>query len=253
MGWIRALRPAANITSALLVVVGFRFGNHSINWLAVMTVFFVSALAMLWNDYIDREADVAKGRILASQQPAQFLNFTLLIGGVALLFCLLLWWHNSVFGFLSLGMLASSIVYPFTQRNPLTKNSIVAITAGSTVLYPLLDGVAASSQWWLFSAVLLVISSRENIKDIEDVKADYGYKRTFALQIGTRSAGFLSGFTLVPACVSFAVAPLNYPWPLLLLLPASYMLMANKEVKLAKLWVDLGVLTLVLSSFLPGR
>ena len=181
MQWINAMRPLCGMSTALLVVSGFRHSHQPTDWIVVVAVFFLTSTAMLWNDYHDRELDVAKGRFLASRHPVWFLRYALAFAVISLGLSVFVWWHTPLFGMLCVGLWITSMIYNKVQNNPIAKNVIVSLSVAATVMFPLLFDSKILSLWIMAGSILVIISAREFIKDVEDMEADRGKKRTLAL------------------------------------------------------------------------
>ncbi|MCE9628707.1 MAG: UbiA family prenyltransferase [Candidatus Vogelbacteria bacterium] len=168
------------------MISGFLYGHQPIDWSVVVAVFFITSMAMLINDYHDREIDVAKGKLLASSQPVWFLRYAVAFAVISLGLCLVVWSRNSHFGMLCVGMWITSIAYNKAQRNPVAKNIIVSINVGATILFPLLAGSKVFELWIMAVLIVLIITVREYMKDVEDMEVDRGKKRTLALVMNSR-------------------------------------------------------------------
>lgn len=181
MEWINAIRPLCGTLTALLVVSGFRHGHQPINWVVVIAVFFLTSMAILWNDYHDRELDVAKGRFLASRHPVWFLRYALAFAVVSLGLSIFLWLRSPLFGILCVGMWISSMIYSKAQNNPVAKNLIVNLNVAATVTFPLLFNGKIPTLWIRTVCIFVIIGAREFVKDVEDMAVDRGNKGTLAL------------------------------------------------------------------------
>src|SRR3989344_2472945 len=135
MQWINAMRPLCGMSTALLVISGFRHGHQPIDWSVVVAVFFLTSTAMLWNDYHDRELDVAKGRLLASRHPVWFLRYALAFAVISLGLSVFVWWHTPSFGLLCVGLWITSMIYNKVQNNPVAKHVIVSLSVAATVMF----------------------------------------------------------------------------------------------------------------------
>jgi 4-hydroxybenzoate polyprenyltransferase len=186
MQWFIAMRPLCGTSTALLVISGFRHGHQPIDWSVVVAVFFLTSMAMLLNDYHDRELDVAKGRLLASRHPVCFLWYALAFATISFGLSILVWFHNPPFGMLCMGMWITSVAYNKAQSNPVAKNLIVSLNVGATVIFPLLAGSKTSVLWFMAGIIVVVITAREFVKDLEDMEFDRGKKRTLALVMDCR-------------------------------------------------------------------
>lgn len=181
MKWVRAIRPSSGATTSLLVVSGFRHSDLPVNWAVVITVCLLTCLAMVWNDYHDRDYDIAKGRVLANTNPIQFHRLALLFASVSLTMSGYVWWGKPSFGFLCFAMWVACMVYPFAQNNALSKNLIVSLTMAATVMFPIMDGVSVPRLWLMAALITIIVSIREHAKDVVDVEVDRGKKKTLAL------------------------------------------------------------------------
>ena len=181
MQWLSATRPSCGAVTALLVILSFLYAHQPIDWRVVVAVFFITSMAMVANDYQDREIDVAKGRPLAARYPVWFRYYALAFILISLGLSVMVWCHNSNFGMLCIGMWFTSIAYNKVQYNPVAKNIIVSFSVGATVLFPLLAGSAVFELWFISLVIVLIITVREYMKDVEDLDVDRGKKRTLAL------------------------------------------------------------------------
>ena len=186
MQWISAIRPLCGTSTALLVISGFRHAHQPTDWSVVIAVFFITSMAMLCNDYHDREIDVAKGHLLASLYPVQFLRYTMTFAAVSLGLSLPVLLHTQAFGLLCLGMWITSITYYKLQNNPVGKNITVSLNVGATVIFPLLVDSRVPKLWFMAIFIVVITSAREFMKDVEDMEVDRGKKRTFALVMNSR-------------------------------------------------------------------
>ncbi len=186
MQWLNAMRPLCGMSTALLVISGFRHGHQPIDWSVVIAVFFLTSMAMLWNDYHDRELDKAKGRFLASHHPVWFLRYALAFAVISFGLSVLVLFHNPSFGMLCMGMWITSLAYNKAQHNPLAKNVIVSLNVAATVMFPLLLDGKILVLWLMAGSIVVIISAREFVKDVEDMEVDRGKKQTLALVMNSR-------------------------------------------------------------------
>ncbi len=243
MQWINATRPGATLASAFFAIASFRYSNLPINWLIVVTVYIVAILAMLWNDFYDRYSDIKKGRALAFKQPVKFLCFTIFVGLIALILILAIFMQNVVFGYWICFLFGLSLIYPYTQKNYLAKNIIVAAAVANAVIFPwFINGAPRVLLIW--AIIFLVISARELLKDIEDIIVDLGVKNTLATNFGARFAITVSASNLAIASI---VATLSFTMPFvsIFVFSASLILLCKRNIQLAKLWIDVGLLSLI--------
>ena len=186
MQWLNAMRPLCGMSTALLVISGFRHGHQPIDWSVVIAVFFLTSMAMLWNDYHDRELDKAKGRFLASRHPVWFLRYAIAFAVISFGLSVLVLFHNPSFGMLCMAMWITSLAYNKAQHNPLAKNVIVSLNVAATVMFPLLLDGKILALWFMAVSIVMIISAREFVKDVEDMEVDRGKKRTLALVMNSR-------------------------------------------------------------------
>ena len=186
MQWLNAMRPLCGTSTALLVISGFRHSHQPTEWSVVVTVFFITSMAMLWNDYHDRELDKAKGRFLASRHPVWFLRYALAFAVISFGLSVLVLFRNPSFGMLCMGMWIMSIAYNKAQHNPVAKNVIVSLNVAATVMFPLLLDGKILALWLMAGSIVMIISAREFMKDVEDMNVDRDKKRTLALVMNSR-------------------------------------------------------------------
>ena len=135
------------------------------------------------------------------------------------------------------------------DKVPFLPNSLVAVTSASPVLFasPFNQSMQA-----LFAAVTLFIFGREILCDLDDCNCDLGYKWTLPLAIGKKSAKFDAG--LIVLFIPFIVlsisdyALMGVPF---LLLAALY-LINDKCHQTARIWLDIGMVTIVLVLLVSG-
>lgn len=188
-------RPHTGLYAFLLALVSFGFFGWK-DWpVALLTSVVFGLLTMsimTFNDYVDRDHDVKKGKTFARDYRDALWRFwrsealAVLVLLTALMyiaphvaaFCLLVW--------------LVGLWYSFIPHWFLVQNVLVALCSGS----PALCGMVNAMMWdaksvatfTLFTA--LILFSEVN-KDIEDHTIDIGYKSTVPVKWGARPASLL--------------------------------------------------------------
>ncbi len=199
LGYVKALRLPVCILGGLLVVVGYRLAGLGLSGAILPLVYtvVVASATMVWNDWRDRFHDVRKGRTFALQAGNKFLVFALSLWAVCLAFATLLLVGNLYQGILAFATLAAGLIYSETRMLLFVPNTMVALVSASPVLYATPVTYNATM---IFLATACAIYAREIIKDMEDIGADEGYKRTLIQLAGERVACVVvSGFLALSA------------------------------------------------------
>ena len=173
------MRLSVTIPAALLVHVGAHLAHTDTNWLLAFEIFLIAGLAMIHNDYYDRENDIKKGKTFAYEHPQEFRR-VLIIGWLvvwilALTFLLLQYWVTL------LPVIVISICYSYFRKIIYLQTLCVALTSASPLIIGHIDDSQKDPMHLniiFFFVVLLSIYAREVIKDIEDRNTDKGWKNT---------------------------------------------------------------------------
>ena len=183
MKWIDALRPSCGIVTVLLLISGFNIIKQPVNPYIALAIFCITSTAMLWNDLYDREIDLNKGKILASQYPNKFFYYSLFLTTVSFIFSTIVIASDLFSGLLCFALLAVSIIYNYIQNVPVVKNLSISFSTGAILLFPMFKFGNNVVLWAMIFIVILVVSAREYIKDVEDMEIDRNKKQTLALII----------------------------------------------------------------------
>ena len=259
-GCLKALRLRVSLLAGGLTIVGFKvsYGHIQDAWLPALATLLISGATMAWNDFRDRNHDRRKGKTFACDHPGEFLAFTLLLWLLSLGVTSLLATRHPGFAVLAGLMIGAGFLYSEIRRIPLMPNGVVAITAGSAVLFPVFTGHYSSLVLWvLFGATFCGIYAREILKDFDDQEFDAGYKWTLP-QIGPQTARavsillFCAGTGLL-LWMAFTTARSPLPY-LVLLLPILILCRghSDRSIATAKIALDLGMLILLVTLFLTS-
>jgi len=168
--WIQSLRPAVSILAGLLTLASFKVaGLSSPSWLIPGAVIAIFSAIMVHNDWRDRLQDVKKGKTLAATQLKKFLSLLISLWIVAVILTAIVWQQNIRFGILLALMILAGVIYSETRQIPMVPAILVAIASASPALFPVFIIDNSVRLWLFFSAVALVIFSREIIKDLIDL------------------------------------------------------------------------------------
>ncbi len=141
---------------------------------------------MVFNDIVDRDRDLKKGKALASEHPWSVVRlwFRLSQAQVALI-ALQAAFSLRVALFLAFVWLAG-LAYSVLRLPYPWNNLLVAVCAGTPLMTPFVwDGRFNGSAALVWAIVFFAILGREGMKDIEDAEGDRGYKETLATLAGS--------------------------------------------------------------------
>ena len=205
--YIEILRPFNALMAAVAVAVSFFLaGGTGYSFLfASASVFLVLGAGMVVNDYFDKDIDaknkprrpIPSGRV--RENDAVIYSLTLFFFGVgcagvlgietlliALTTCLLLLFYAQRFaGMPGIGNVIVSVSTGLAY--------IFGAAAAGNTFHPLLLGFAV--------VTLLSTFSREVYKDVEDMKADYGFRTTLPIKFGRKKAMRIAGVVGVLSAV----------------------------------------------------
>ena len=243
INWIKSLRLSIVLLAGLLTVVSFKLVGHiNESFLPTVITIFIAAATMMQNDLRDRFHDLKKGKTLATRNYNYFLSITVMLWLISLFLIFYNWRSNSISWSLPLLAVVVGLVYSETRRLPMIPIMLVSFTSAAPVLFPIFLGYSAPVLWYLYVITVLIILSREIIKDIEDSLIDSGYKWTLALYLGNDLFKwlfviFLLGVSLVIALVYFQTIVIA-----LFFIPTLVLLLVGRSTTLIKRAMDLGIL-----------
>lgn len=247
--------------AALLCLAGFRIqGDFAhFQWqqmvLCTLLSFATCSLAMLWNDYVDRERDLLKGKRLAFDNPERFYRILHRLG-IGIGFSAGFVKDYRMFGTsVTLIAIILAIFYSNSYKRPL----LPMLMVGTCSAYPSLYGLMAYPKHvWaglgLFLVVFSAIAAREVLKDIEDERDDVGYKLTLPVLVGAGiSSRIAATLYWISAGLVLATWPLVVPRACSVLIAVcGLVIWPINQPKIAKLSLDLTIIAF-LSGILLGR
>lgn len=197
-GIIKLFRPELPFSAGVCVILGEIVGLGGLPslWQALpgfLSVFFISASALILNDYFDLEVDRvnAPGRPLPSGAvtPAEVLLLTALVTTIGLSAAFLIGWGAFVF---SLVIWLVGVLYNWRfKQSGLPGNLMVAVSVASTFIF---GGVAVGQPFdikvWFFALIAFLIDLAEEIAgDAMDAEGDrLRGSRSLAILFGRRAA-----------------------------------------------------------------
>lgn len=196
--YIKAMRLPACIFAGLLTLASFKLVGNVANGLLPMVVtmaIFVATMAQ--NDLRDRWNDTKKGKCFAFENPVKFKCFVSLLWVIAIFVTSMLFWQNPFYLIVAGSMILVGLVYSEIRQIPFLPNSLVAITTGSSVLYPICDGNFSCFIFIYSSIISITIFGREILKDFEDSAVDPNYKWTMIQVFGEKKVRLVAGLALV--------------------------------------------------------
>ncbi|MEW5955331.1 MAG: UbiA family prenyltransferase [Candidatus Micrarchaeota archaeon] len=211
--YIELLRPYNCIMAAAGVLLGYwlsiaRFDFALPALLATASAFFVCGGGQAVNDYFDRAVDarykkhrpIPSGRISA---PAAF-SYALSLFLIGLILAVLV--NDEVF---VIAVFASIFLLSYSAallKYKFVGNWVVAFFTGLTFVY----GGAVSGSYALplmvGAVALLANVGREITKDLEDVKADKGFKRSLPMLVGAEGSK-AAAFAAYVLAIAIAIIP----------------------------------------------
>jgi len=206
------LRPANFALSAAAVWLGYALGAGLLFdgpvALAMISAAIIGGAGQAINDYFDREVDAKKNKSKpipsgrASPASVKLFAFTLFFTGLVLA-----WLVNAAAFAIAVIAVVSLYAYSaFLAKKKWLGNWVVA---GNTALL-FVFGATITGNYSVVAplalAALFANIAREIVKDLEDLKADRGFKRTLPLVAGETWAIKAALFALFAACV-FASRP----------------------------------------------
>jgi len=246
---IRELPLKTALVATFSAIVSFRISNWS-NIAFLVAIFGIMATfsTLVYDDWRDRLLDVAMGK--ATPTFAIFFVFfalAIMMVGVFVFATSLDQTAKTSFGFLSLAIIIAGLCYQNVRKIPFMPISIVAITAASGTLYPILISPTRQS-WLLFAAAALLIVSRETIKDIGDYATDIGMneryqKWTLPVAIGIKHSKIIAILLIFVSLIILAEISFVILVSIPLFLLSTFRLIANKESESVKSTFDLGSMT----------
>lgn len=197
---LKAIRPAECLLLAVLGYVSFAYAGVRPDFLVLMTLFIVMAVAMLQNDWRDRVHDLGKGKRLAYDNPRLFLGWLLLFWTTCSGLIAVVATGNVQAGLLLAALAIIWGLYSETRRIPLVPVTVVSLTVGLSLLVSVPFGADVSELLPLFAAVVFIMFGRETLHDIADTKVDQGYKKTVPTVLGDRVARVAATTALLIGC-----------------------------------------------------
>lgn len=255
------MRPVMGLFAVALCLAGFRLQAefvHFHQWQIIICAgltFLTCSLAMLWNDYVDRNRDVLKGKRLAYDNPSQFFRVVQVLGVVIGFTIGFLIDIGPLITGITLIVAALSLYYSMSYRIVILPTAIVALCSAFPSLYGFLVAPQhAQRTVVLFLITFLVIGAREILKDIEDMSCDVGYKATLPLRLGVgwsrTIAALLVWLATLLVMWSWRSAPLV--WASVLLAVVGILIWPAARLKAAKLLLDITTVA-VLSAIIHGN
>ena len=221
----RATRPHTAAFALVLTLVGFKLTGFE--WIPALlsAIAFGAATAsiMVFNDLMDRDNDVKKGKALAFEHPAAVFGAWQKWSGTMLLFLLPLSiasWQLVLF----IGVVWSAgTYYSFAGLRYPWNNVLVAACSASPVLVgPLHAGVITTEvvqATFVGWAIFWLIHANEIVKDVGDVDVDKGYKVTLATKTSPAFALIVSIMLVFPAALGIVLLGLPYWVTMLMAIP----------------------------------
>ncbi len=213
LGLIRyrdCIMSAVAVFLGAFVVTGRSITGHLIAVTAGMAVVFLfTGAGNSLNDYIDADIDrvahperpIPSGTI--KRENARLLSFTFFT--ISILLSALINVYALAVALVSLAIMVS---YEYRLKNSgLSGNAAIAWLTASLFLFGAVAVGSILPVWAFFATSFLATLGREVIKDVEDMDADKGIRKTLPMVLGTRKSMGLSTVSLAGAV---AVSPFPF-------------------------------------------
>ncbi|MFA6422502.1 MAG: UbiA family prenyltransferase [Candidatus Buchananbacteria bacterium] len=216
-------RPTTGIYACLVSFLGFRFCDEAMTMACLLTSlsFAIGTTSiMVFNDYVDRENDRKKGKVLASDYPAEVLKYHWWLGLASVLSLGSLAWFSLPVTIFCFVILIIGDLYSSLRRRVVIQNMVVALCSGAPVLCGMIfKGELEFRGLLVFITLVYLILINEIFKDIEDRKTDKGYKETIATRKNHTYAIMVAVSLSYPASLPIILmGMLIGKWSLLLLI-----------------------------------
>jgi geranylgeranylglycerol-phosphate geranylgeranyltransferase len=269
-GYLAAIRPLNCLMGAIASVVGGFVSIPTLNTSLTYALFLASAVVFMItgggnsiNDYFDVEID----KINRPNRPVpsgMLTQYHILVYSAALLSVGIV--ISSVINFtcLAIAIVNSGLLILYSwrfKRLPLIGNVLIGYLTGSTFLF---GGAAVGSYFItviLFLSAMFAISSREVIKDVEDVRGDLRLgASTLPIKCGVRPSLLFAAcfmfFAVILSPVPFLVSTFGYLY-LSIIIIADIILMYSIALSWtspskASTYIKYGMLV-VLAAYIFGR
>jgi 4-hydroxybenzoate polyprenyltransferase len=257
--YFKTIRPLKGLFGSLLVVASFKtqtsqIGMHVL-WIG-LTVFVLISATMVWNDYVDRKIDVAKGKRYAYDNPSLYFYYGASLWAAAVFSSLILLRYSAGSFLLAIAMIVIGLTYSITRQLPLLSSFVVAATSASIVLFVPLQGFVSKPAllWQLFLAAFVAIACREVLKDLDDLPTDNSNKRTLPVLVGARKSKRVASVLLMLLIViGLTLKQSAIVWVnCLLFAVASWRLWSDYSQGVSKLCIDTGIAIYLLSLTVSG-
>ncbi len=215
-GYLLILRPLNCIIAGFAVLVGARLGSplflSETVFLAVAAAFLICGAGNTINDYFDLEIDLVN-------KPSRPIPSGLVSKGGARNYSLLLFAAGMMLAFFVnlpafiLAVINSILLYRYAsdikRKGGFAKNLSVSYLVASPFLFGGLAVENPGVTFFLVIIALLVNTSREIIKDIEDYEGDAGHLQSLPVKFGFKT-------TSITASLFIAASILLSPFPYIL-------------------------------------
>jgi len=247
--WLKSLRLPITLLAGFLTVISFKL-VHNIDkaLLPTIVVIVIACATMVQNDWRDRINDRKKGKMLALDKPNHFFLWTASLWFIAITLVVSGCINNPQFGVLPILAILVGLAYSEARHIPLLSLLLTALTSAGPALFPTFLGFNSPLLIWLFIVAVVLILSREIVKDIDDVMIDRGYKKTFPTLVGVFKARIIASLLIVVSgLIGWTIFHLWVELPFCLVAILYLVTYGNAET--TKRWLDLGILTALVQLF----
>ncbi|MBW6441306.1 UbiA family prenyltransferase [Patescibacteria group bacterium] len=249
LAWIKAGRPLSVALGVILTLVSAKIAQiHLTPWIPIFIA--VAGIAIMFqNDWRDRHHDYRKGKTFVVDNEKNFLWTTVSLWVISIALICIIWIKDPQWGILSLCLTLIGLVYSEARKIPLAPGLLVSIAAAGSVVFSLIKAPQGPLVV-LFLATLFFIWGRETLKDIDDMRIDFGYKWTFPVFLGAKKARMIVVFMDITAVILMLAVSSNTLIGIPFLIASIAMMFMTKSHKLTKRVGDLGIAIVLFSLLL---
>lgn len=263
--WLKQFRLVTVSYAVLMSVVAFKISGLSIplHWYILIggLMFFGGAATMAENNLYDKEHDLKKCKTFAFDHAEELRLVVNLLWAVSCILAIaILFSTDPRLGLLSAFLLVLGFGYSTALQIKYAPGIYVAFVSTGPVLYAFLLEPSLQIALLILATVPFILG-RENLKDIDDIEIDRGYKHTIAGALGARNAKIFTGVLYMAAIsiVLVAVELLKLQERLVstvaiitasvLIIASVYLLFADKNHKVSKKLGDFAMLIVMVTLF----
>ena len=184
--WLKLIRLNTMLFAFLFTLVACGFQKNfplNLTFLTAIVFALIAMSIMVFNDMIDGQHDLKKGKTFTNEHSSDVGVFWKLSCLSTVSGLLLIWFSSHILALFMAGVWLLGLLYSFFPLFYIGNNIIVALCSASPALCSVIYHCDITVRPVLyFVVVFCVIFIREILKDIEDREADWRYKATLPVK-----------------------------------------------------------------------